>query len=239
MLPVRRRQACVSSPVPTLPLPSHAFLAPGGKGVGRQISATLYGFPLATYPFRLEVTTSFVSAAARAFPASRTMNLTSLFSFPAVHKALDSSQQQAGWASVSLGGRLEKNPHKPSILFSCLESGFLFQVQEPEIYLRKIKSYVPNKKHTLSIPSSKTIKTPLEKREGKHPELPLISPLKSQVSLDEIRKCKHILLFFLSKFSLLNIYGVVCSDFSDFSKATLFNPYFSPRQLFSFSANIP
>jgi len=207
--------------------------------VGRQISATLYGFPLATCPFCLQVTPSFVSAATQAFPASRTMNLTSLFSFPAVHKALNSSQQQAGRGSVSLGGRLEKNPHKLFVPFSCLESGFLFQVQESESYLIKMKSDMPKKKHTLSIPRSKTTETPLEKREGEYLELPLISLLKSQVSLEEIQKSKQILMFFLSKFCLRNIYSVVCSYFSDFSKAMLFNPCFPPRQLFSFSANIP
>lgn len=173
---------------------------------------------------------SFVSAATQAFQASRMMNLTSLFSFPAAHKALNSSQQEAGWASVSLGGRLEKTPHKLSIPFACLESGFLFQVQESEIDLIKNNSYMPRKKHTFSIPRSKTIKTPLEKREGEYPELPLISLLKSQVSLDEIQKSKQILMFFLSKSWLLNFYSVVCSDFSGFSKATLFSPYFPSRQ---------
>lgn len=101
----------------------------GWERLGIQISPTLQGFSLATYPF-LQVIPSFFSSATQAFPAGYVVNLTKLFSFPAVHKALNSSQQQAGGASLLLGRHLEKNPHKLSSHLPCLESGSLFQSQK-------------------------------------------------------------------------------------------------------------
>lgn len=80
------------------------------------------------------------------------------------------SEQQPATSRVSFcfaGWLLRKKKKTSQTVYTFLMFGkAFFQFQESEIYLIKMKPYMPKKKHTLSIPRSKTIKTPLDEREG-------------------------------------------------------------------------
>lgn len=62
--------------------------------------------------------------------------------FPGCAQGSEEQPAQAGWAAALLGSRLGKNPHELSLPFSHLGSDFLFW--GPEIYLIKIRTYMPN-----------------------------------------------------------------------------------------------
>lgn len=121
VFPVCRRQAWGFSPVLIYPpTPSwHLF----GKAGNTNLSYSVR-FSSSCLPFSSAGDSIVFLFCTSGF--SQLVTLTRIFSFPAVHKALNSSQPQAGGASLLLGRHLGKNPHKLSTHLPCLESGSPF-----------------------------------------------------------------------------------------------------------------
>lgn len=134
--PVCRRQAWVFSPVPNLPLPSHAFLAPVGKGWEYK-SLLLCMVFLSLHPFS-SAGDSIVFLFCNSGFASRPHG--------EPDKALQSpscaqgSEQQPATSRGSFSfawQTLGKNPSQTVYTSPMFGKWGLFQVQESEIYLTK------------------------------------------------------------------------------------------------------
>lgn len=164
--PVCRRQAWVFPPAPNLLLPSHAFLAPVGKGWEYK-SLLLCMVFLSLHPFSSagdSIIFLFCNSGFASQPHSEP------------DKALqfrNSSQQQAGGASLLLG----RHPSQTVYTSPMFGKWGLFQVQESEIYLIKTVWNTRQKTYPCCF-KKQNHQNSLEKREGKYPELPLMSLLK-------------------------------------------------------------
>lgn len=127
MLPAGRQQACVFSPAPTPLLPSHTFSAPGGKGVGRQTSATPHDSSLGYLPFPFASDSIFCLCSSSGFPTQPHQEPDKFLQSPSWVRG---SEQQPATSRVSccFAGRLlkKKKPSQIACTFSTFGKWFSF-----------------------------------------------------------------------------------------------------------------